>query len=114
MHCSKCGCENPADNNFCARCGNSLARLCVKCGAENSPASNFCGKCGTPLAKHENAASVISPARKSAAGIRVVAEEAEASALEGERKTVTALFADIKGSTELMEDLDPAEARTSI
>jgi class 3 adenylate cyclase len=114
MRCSKCGCENLADNNFCARCGNSLARLCVKCGAENSPASNFCGKCGTPLAKHENAASVISPARKSEAGIRVVAEEAEASALEGERKTVTALFADIKGSTELMEDLDPEEARTII
>jgi class 3 adenylate cyclase len=33
---------------------------------------------------------------------------------EGERKTVTALFADIKGSTELMEDLDPEEARSII
>jgi class 3 adenylate cyclase len=38
-------------------------------------------------------------------------QEAEASSLDGERKTVTALFADLKGSTELIEDLDPEEAR---
>jgi class 3 adenylate cyclase len=111
MRCSRCRCKNPADNNFCARCGNPLARLCAKCGAENAPASNFCGKCGASLAKQESAASGIAAARKSAADIRVVAET---SALEGERKTVTALFADIKGSTELMEDLDPEEARAII
>src|SRR5213079_2932076 len=35
-------------------------------------------------------------------------------AIDGERKTVTALFADIKGSTELMEELDPEEARAII
>jgi class 3 adenylate cyclase len=34
--------------------------------------------------------------------------------IDGERKTVTALFADIKGSTELMEDLDPEEARSIV
>jgi class 3 adenylate cyclase len=34
--------------------------------------------------------------------------------LEGERKTVTALFADIKGSMELMKDLDPEEARAIV
>jgi class 3 adenylate cyclase/tetratricopeptide (TPR) repeat protein len=39
---------------------------------------------------------------------------ADAAALDGERKTVTALFADIKGSTELMEELDPEEARAVI
>jgi class 3 adenylate cyclase len=39
-----------------------------------------------------------------------VAEHAEASVLDGERKTVTALFADLKGSTELMKKLDPEEA----
>jgi len=41
-------------------------------------------------------------------------QETEAANLEGERKTVTALFADIKGSTELMRDLDPEEARAII
>ena len=114
MRCSKCGCENPADNNFCAQCGNALARICGKCGAEYSLASNFCGKCGASLAKHEGAATGISPTRKSTADIRLVAEETESPVLEGERKTVTALFADIKGSTELMEDLDPEDARAII
>jgi class 3 adenylate cyclase/tetratricopeptide (TPR) repeat protein len=114
MRCLKCGCENPADNNFCAQCGNALARVCGKCGAEYSLASNFCGKCGASLAKHEGTATEISPARKSAGDIRLVAEETESSVLEGERKTVTALFADIKGSTELMEDLDPEDARAII
>ena len=47
--------------------------------------------------------------------IRVTPEPADVSAvLEGERKTVTALFADIKGSMELVEDLDPEDARTII
>jgi class 3 adenylate cyclase len=39
---------------------------------------------------------------------------ADAGTLEGERKTVTALFADIKGSTELMRELDPEEARAIV
>jgi class 3 adenylate cyclase len=47
----------------------------------------------------------------SGAGIRVSAEETAADVADGERKTVTALFADIKGSMELMEDLDPEDAR---
>jgi class 3 adenylate cyclase len=44
----------------------------------------------------------------------VAAADFSAAELEGERKTVTALFADIKGSTELMEDLDPEDARRVI
>ena len=43
-----------------------------------------------------------------------VAETPAPENLDGERKTVTALFADIKGSTEMMEDLDPEEARAII
>ena len=48
------------------------------------------------------------------AGIRVAVENSEPPAIDGERKTVTALFADIKGSTELEQDLDPEEARAII
>ena len=48
---------------------------------------------------------------KAPASISVIAAGLPAPEIEGERKTVTALFADIKGSTELMEDLDPEEAR---
>jgi len=43
-----------------------------------------------------------------------VADAPAPETLDGERKTVTALFADIKGSMELIEDLDPEEARTLV
>jgi len=46
--------------------------------------------------------------------VEVTHERQTAEGLDGERKTVTALFADIKGSTELMADLDPEEARAII
>src|SRR5512146_68380 len=110
MRCAKCGTNNPSGNNFCAQCGNALARLCAECGAENPPASNFCGKCGATLA-----APVPASAKKKSGdpSIRVTDMSAPEN-LEGERKTVTALFADIKGSTELMADLDPEEARAII
>src|SRR5690242_2255386 len=115
MRCVKCGSENPADNNFCARCGNALTRPCTECGAENSPTSSFCGKCGAGLTNNTKSTGEISSARQSASDIRAVAAHADrAFAFEGERKTVTALFADIKGSTELMHELDPEEARAII
>src|SRR5208283_3590829 len=47
-------------------------------------------------------------------GIRVAVESSEPLEIDGERKTVTALFADIKGSTELEQDLDPEEARAIV
>ena len=88
--------------------------LCAKCGAEIPPASNFCGKCGTPLDK-DTASITTSRLPESAARVRVIAEPSDSSSMtDGERKTVTALFADIKGSTDLMEDLDPEAARAII
>src|ERR1700688_1853449 len=59
MRCSKCGTNNPSTNNFCAKCGNALAKHCAKCNAENPPTSDFCGKCGTPLAGGSVDAAVI-------------------------------------------------------
>jgi len=53
-------------------------------------------------------------AAKAAGGVRIASEGQTSETIEGERKTVTALFADIKGSTELMRDLDPEEARAII
>jgi class 3 adenylate cyclase/tetratricopeptide (TPR) repeat protein len=54
-------------------------------------------------------------AAKSPSGADIrLAEQTVAELIDGERKTVTALFADIKGSTELMEALDPEEARAII
>jgi class 3 adenylate cyclase/tetratricopeptide (TPR) repeat protein len=114
MRCAKCGTNNPSSNNFCARCGNALTQRCAKCSAENPPASNFCGKCGAALSGSGSSAGTASEA-EGAPIVRVVSEPADASlALDGERKTVTALFADIKGSTEMMEELDPEQARAII
>ena len=114
MRCSKCGTNNPSTNNFCAKCGNALAKPCVKCKAENPPTSDFCGKCGAPLTNGAGAAVATSSPQGSASNVRVAPESSSPEALDGERKMVTALFADIKGSTELMEELDPEEARAIV
>jgi len=114
MRCSKCGTNNPPTNNFCAKCGNALVKRCAKCKAENPPTSDFCGKCGTPLTNAASAAAATSSSPESASSVRVAPESSSPEALDGERKTVTALFADIKGSTELEQDLDPEEARAIV
>ena len=116
MRCTKCGTESTSSRKFCAACGNPLSRRCPKCGAENAPASAFCEDCGAALGGRTAPAATSSPQAVSPApGIRVTPEQPGAStALEGERKTVTALFADIKGSTELEQDLDPEQARAII
>src|SRR5271169_6100895 len=107
MRCSNCKTENPAGKKFCGDCGAALANLCPKCGADNPAGKRFCGECGTSLGTPTAAATIEQSDDRE---IRV-AETASTEAVEGERKTVTALFADIKGSMELIEDLDPEEAR---
>jgi class 3 adenylate cyclase/tetratricopeptide (TPR) repeat protein len=113
MRCSKCATENREGRKFCAECGAPLNAQCASCGAENEPAEKFCGECGVALAGKAQAVSAKPPALAATAPeIHVTPAQTDASDVpEGERKTVTALFADIKGSMELIEDLDPEEAR---
>src|SRR5579872_2083681 len=107
MKCAACGQDNREGRKFCAECGAPLASKCPQCGASNEPSEKFCGECGSALAAPATAKkSIEAPIR--------VAEAPAPENLEGERKTVTALFADIKGSTEMMEDLDPENARAII
>jgi class 3 adenylate cyclase len=113
---SKCGCENPDSRQFCSDCGTPFGSRCPKCSAENPVGKKFCGDCGTALA---NKASIhiatTHTVETPAPEIRMRPEQLDASATaDGERKTITALFADIKGSTELMRDLDPEEARAIV
>jgi class 3 adenylate cyclase len=105
MRCGKCGFENPEGMKFCGQCTNPLALICPKCRFENPPGFKFCGQCTAPLSALEV---------KAGPSVRMGETTADAEAIEGERKTVTALFADIKGSTELMRDLDPEEARAIV
>src|SRR5271168_1590938 len=112
MRCVKCGTENPAGKRFCGDCGAALANRCAQCGADNPLEKKFCGDCGNALAATARASTVRV---SDASPIRVASDTpVEALAADGERKTVTALFADIKGSTELEQDLDPEEARAIV
>jgi class 3 adenylate cyclase/predicted ATPase len=114
MRCSNCGSENPAGKRFCGDCGVPLANPCPKCGAENPSGKRFCGDCGVVLAVGSSAVPSLDSAW-SAPAVHSTSDHPDTmSAADGERKTVTALFADIKGSTELMEELDPEEARAII
>jgi class 3 adenylate cyclase/tetratricopeptide (TPR) repeat protein len=108
MRCSKCGADNREGQRFCTQCGSPLATKCPRCGAAIEPAEKYCGACGAALGIPAAAIG-----KSDEPQIRV-AETAAPENLEGERKTVTALFADIKGSTELEQDLDPEEARAII
>src|SRR6266851_1423978 len=119
MHCPSCNSENPQGKKFCLQCGARLEGRCPQCGSENPPSARFCGDCGASLGaatsatqtQHRSSSVVAEPP-----GSVVLEHEGRAAneGLEGERKTVTALFADIKGSTELIRDLDPEEARAIV
>ncbi len=109
MRCSKCGAENREGAKFCKDCATPILAKCTHCGATSQPGSKFCDECAAPLTATPSASN---PA--ASAPIGVFTEPAGASPSDGERKTVTALFADIKGSTELEQDLDPEEARAII
>src|SRR5205807_7989804 len=99
MRCVNCGAENPEGLKFCNECAAPFKRRCDKCGFENAPAAKFCGECAAPL---NNPAGGSRSAPAPAKPIHAAPAADSESVPEGERKTVTALFADIKGSTELM------------
>ena len=114
MRCTKCEFENPAGMNFCGKCRTALGLTCPSCSFDNPPGFEFCGKCAAALGEDTGIEKAKPALAKPVAAILEVAKPAQASALEGERKTVTALFADITGSTELEQDLDPEEARAIV
>jgi class 3 adenylate cyclase/tetratricopeptide (TPR) repeat protein len=109
MRCSKCGFDNPGGMKFCGQCTTPLGLICPKCRFENPPDFKFCGQCTTSLISEAAPA-----ARPQLETISSSAADPDAENTEDERKTVSALFADIKGSTELEQDLDPEEARAIV
>jgi class 3 adenylate cyclase len=118
MHCPRCQHENREGARFCAACGSSFASQCPACGSAPPPGATFCDHCGTPLTKTTTSAVLpplaLRPQIPQAYTPAYLAEKIllSKSALEGERKQVTVLFADLKGSTELIRDLDPEVAQT--
>src|SRR6266851_8068299 len=114
MRCSKCGTEDIPSKKFCAECGSPLSNRCSNCHSDNAPGAKFCADCGSALGTDVVTEDGKPSAAEADGGVRIASEWQTSETIEGERKTVTALFADIKGSTELMEDLDPEAASAII
>ncbi len=106
MKCPKCLTDNLSDAAFCEECGAALEAACPACGTGNRAGAKFCRKCRTSL----NGAATAVPEPRAHIG-KHLADKILGSraALEGERKLVTVLFADVKSSMELAEQLDPEQ-----
>ena len=110
MRCPRCQHENRSQAKFCEECAAPLARLCVHCGSQLAPTAKFCSECAHPASDPGAPPRFGTPDSYTP---RHLAEKilTSRSALEGERKHVTVLFADLKGSMEILADRDPEEAR---
>ena len=113
MKCPRCQHENEVGAKFCEECAAPLARACAKCGRQLSPTAKFCPECAQPTGLSAAPPPAQRFASPEAYTPKHLAEKilTSKSALEGERKQVTVLFADLKGSMELLADRDPEEAR---
>ena len=114
MQCPRCHTGNPPQAKFCLECATPFARSCPNCATPLPPTAKFCPQCAHPVAESEPTA-VPQPRFSSPQSYtpRHLAERILTSrtGLEGERKQVTVLFADLKGSMELLADRDPEDAR---
>ncbi|MBN1921046.1 MAG: AAA family ATPase [Anaerolineae bacterium] len=114
--CPSCGFESPAGMLFCGMCGARLSRACPTCGFHNPPDFRFCGMCGAALEPARAGESVFPPGVTGPsplpavlapeAGLPVPQLESERRlALEGERRVATIVIADVRGSTQLLEQI---------
>jgi class 3 adenylate cyclase/tetratricopeptide (TPR) repeat protein len=111
VKCPRCQHENPPQAKFCLECGARVALTCTKCRNELPAGAKFCLECGEPVASLATGGPrFTSPESYTPKHLaeKILTSKA---ALEGERKQVTVLFADLKGSMELLADRDPEEAR---
>ena len=110
MNCPQCQHENLSQARFCMACGSGLSVRCGKCGTELPGEARFCFACGQQVELGVSTPRFDSPGDYTPKHLaeRILNSKA---ALEGERKQVTVLFADLKGSMELLADRDPEEAR---
>jgi class 3 adenylate cyclase len=110
MRCPRCQQENPPQAKFCLECATPLALRCANCGTQIPSGAKFCIECATPVGAPGSPARFASPETYTPKHLaeKILTSKA---ALEGERKLVTVLFADLKGSMEMLADRDPEEAR---
>src|SRR5262245_54854487 len=118
MQCLRCQHDNPVDAAFCEACGARIEVTCPSCNEANRAGAKFCRKCGAGLTQ-STALAHASSSRLTSPDTYIPKHLAERilnsrEAIEGERKQVTVLFADLKGSMELLAERDPEEARKLI
>ena len=118
MICLKCQAENPVQAAFCDQCGARLETACPNCGESNRHGAKFCRRCGQTISEPVTtpAATIPGVPAPDTYVPKYLAEKILASRheLEGERKQVTVLFADIRGSTKILEGVDPEEGQKII
>jgi hypothetical protein len=95
MRCSKCGTEGIPGKKFCAECGNPLSKRCSKCNSDNAPGAKFCADCGSALGTDVVTEDGKPSAAEADGGVRIAPTRQTSETIDGERKTVTALLADI-------------------
>ena len=111
LACAHCRTPNPPSHRFCVECGQALPAACLRCGFAHEAGARFCGGCGHPIAAPAPIADrFASPDAYTPPDLAEKIRTAR-GAVEGERKQVTVLFADMKGSLELLADRDPEDAR---
>jgi class 3 adenylate cyclase/tetratricopeptide (TPR) repeat protein len=110
MKCSKCQSENPDQARFCIECGNSLELVCPRCEAKAPAGAKFCMECGHAL-KGASAKPVVEYSQPQSYTPKFLADKILTSrrAIQGERKQVTVLFADVANYTAISERLDPED-----
>ena len=111
MRCQECRRENRQDVRFCEQCGARLARACVACGTPAPLDGNFCGHCGQPLGEAAPRAAGHPAPDTYTPGHLARRIRSAREAIEGERKQVTVLFADVRGSLEVLADRDPEDVQ---
>jgi class 3 adenylate cyclase/tetratricopeptide (TPR) repeat protein/energy-coupling factor transporter ATP-binding protein EcfA2 len=110
MRCPKCQFENPDGSSFCLECGSTLESPCPRCGNALPASAKFFNKCGHVLRGPVETAPIDFNQPQSYTPKHLADKILkERSAIEGERKLVTVLFADVAGYTSMSEKLDPEE-----
>jgi class 3 adenylate cyclase len=110
MKCPKCQFENPKGSNFCTKCGQKFELKCPNCNKALPTDAQFCSECGQDLRKPIEAPPIDYSEPQSYTP-KFLADKilTNRSSIEGERKLVTVLFADVANYTAMAEKLDPEE-----
>ncbi|MCP4296533.1 MAG: guanylate cyclase, partial [Proteobacteria bacterium] len=110
MKCPACQFDNRDGVKFCEECGAKLELECPACKAKLPLGKKFCGDCGHAL-KEPQEIPAIDYTKPQSYTPKFLADKilTNRSALEGERKLVTVLFADVANYTAMAEKLDPEE-----